>query len=99
MALAAPAIAALIHSWCVYHSGHRLYNAEIGGIYFHGPEPIDKSVVRIIIINICACGVPAILTFLGLLAVRQNAFYRWCVWSGFIFLWTWLCFKAEIAFQ
>jgi hypothetical protein len=97
MSLAAPAIAACIHSICVFHRGFRLYNAEIGGAYFHGSsgQPGLQSILTFIV----ACGVPAIPTFLILLPFRRRAFYRWIVWSLFIVLWTWLFFKSEIAFQ
>src|SRR5215470_731246 len=39
MALSAPMIAGYIHSICVFHRGIRLYNAEIGGIFFNGSIP------------------------------------------------------------
>jgi len=97
MAIAAPAIAACIHSICVFHSGFRLYNAEIGGAYFHGSA--ERPGVQTVLTFIGACGVPAIPTFLILLPFRRRAFYRWIVWSAFIVLWTWLCFKSEIAFH
>jgi hypothetical protein len=96
MSLAAPAIAACIHSICVFHRGIRLYNAEIGGAYFHGSN--GQPGLLSILTFIGACGVPAIPTFLVLLPFRRRAFYRWLVWSAFIVLWTWLFFKSEIAF-
>jgi hypothetical protein len=86
MALAAPLIAALIHSSCVFQSGIRFYNAEIGGLD-----------VRSILTLVGGCGIPAIPTFFGLLPFRQRAMLRWLVWIAFIFLWTWLLFKMEIA--
>jgi hypothetical protein len=98
MALAAPVIAAFIHSWCIYHGGYRLYNAEIGGAFFHGREAVDNPGVGMIIAMIGACGVPAIPTFLVLLAFRRWTFLRWLVWCGFIVLWTWLYFKMEFAY-
>jgi hypothetical protein len=99
MALAVPVIAAFIHSWFVYHRGYRLYNAEIGGAYFHGREAMDNPGVSTVITMIGACGVPAIPTFLVLLAFRRRALYRWIVWAGFIVLWTWLYFKMEFAYH
>jgi hypothetical protein len=95
MSLAAPAIAACIHSICVFHRGWRFYNAEIGGAYFLGSS--DHPGLVSIFSFIAACAVPAIPTFLVLLPFRRRAFYRWIVWSAFIVLWTWLFFKSEFA--
>ena len=101
MSLAAPWIASYIHSWCVFHYTYRFYNADIGGIYFHGDmPPYPPPSMRwwgIFLIGIGGCGVPAIFTFLGLLPFRKRASYRWIVWAGFIILWTWLFFKMDIA--
>jgi hypothetical protein len=101
ISFAAPLIAAYIHSLYVFERGFRLYNAEIGGIYFHGsmppyPPPV-LSLVDYILALIGACGIPAIPTFLVLLAFRKRALYYWLVWAGFIALWTWLLFQMEIA--
>jgi hypothetical protein len=101
MSLAAPLIAACFHSLCVFERGIRLYNAEIGGIYFHGsmppyPQP-NLSLAGSIFALIGACGVPAIPTFLVLLPFRKRALYRWHVWVSFIILWTWVLFQLEVA--
>jgi hypothetical protein len=99
MAIAAPAIAGFIHSFYVLQSGYRLYNAEIGGAYFHGNPAVEPPGLLSVLTFIGACGVPAILTFLVLLPFRRRAFYRWIVWAAFTVLWTWLCFKSEIAYH
>jgi hypothetical protein len=101
MSLAAPLIAACIHSLCVFEHGIRLYNAEIGGIYFHGsmppyPQP-SLSFGEYILAVIGACGIPAIPTFLVLLPFRKRALYRWLIWTGFVVLWTWVLFQMEVA--
>jgi hypothetical protein len=101
MALAAPAIAIAIYSGYVLHSGYRLYNAEGGGVYFHGGGegyghgygPLNFWLVLSIL---SGCGVPAIPTFLVLLPFRKQALYRWIVWGFFVAFWTWLLFKMEI---
>jgi len=96
MSLAAPVIAACIHSIWVFHSGFRLYNAEFGGAHFHdnnGPTGLFG-----IIFSIGFCAILAIPTLLILLPFRRRTFYRWLVWSAFVVLWTWLFFKMEIAF-
>jgi hypothetical protein len=101
MSLAAPLIAVWIHSVCVFERGIRFYNAEIGGIYFHGsmppyPQP-NISLFGYVLALVGACGIPAIPTFLVLLVFRKRAFYRWLTWAGFIILWTWVLFQMEIA--
>jgi hypothetical protein len=104
MALAAPAIAVAIHSGYVLHSGYRLYNAEVGGAYFHGSGEgyghgpgYGPLGFWLILTYLGGCGVPAIPTFLALLPFRKRALYRWLVWAGCIILWTWLLFQMEIA--
>jgi hypothetical protein len=103
MSIAAPLIATYIHSAWVFHSDYRLYNAEIGGIFFRGvsgsmPPFQEPSIgLRDILTLISGCGIPAILTFLALLPFRRRTLYRWIIWTGFIALWTWLLFQMEIA--
>jgi len=87
MSIAAPGIAAFIHSLWVFHTGIRFYNAQVWGLDGFW------SVVS----WIGACGVPAIPTFLVLLPFRRRALYRWLVWVGFIILWTWFFFATEFA--
>jgi hypothetical protein len=99
MAIAAPAIAACIHSLCVFHSGFRLYNAEIGGVYFHDYGAAWQPGLLSILSFIGACGVPAIPTFLVLLPFRRRTLYRWIVWTLFIVLWMWMFFKMEFAYH
>jgi hypothetical protein len=89
MAIAAPLIAALVHSTCVFQSGIRFYNAQIWGL----------DGFRSILAFIGGCGIPAIPTFLVLLRFRHQALARWLVWMAFIILWTWLLFKMEYAIQ
>ena len=98
MSLAAPLIAAFIHSICVFERGIRLYNAEIGGIYFHNTPP-NLRLREYIFTIIGACCAPALLTFLALLPFRKRILHRWLIWSGFIVLWTWVLFEMEIAIK
>jgi hypothetical protein len=103
MSLAAPLIAAWIHSYCVFERGFRLYNAEIGGIFFRGVSgsmpPYQQPSIGFedILTLISGCGIPAIITFLVLLPFRRRALYRWLVWAGCILLWTWVLFQIEIS--
>jgi hypothetical protein len=100
MALAAPWIAAYIHSAFVFHEGFRLYNAEIGGIYFHGNYLMTRQLsLSSILTWVGGCGLPATLTFLALLPCRSSLVFRWIVWAGFIALWTFACFQLEIAYH
>jgi len=98
MSIAAPWIAAYVHSAYVFQHGFRLYNAELGGSYFHGSTPPDPGVSTILMWFV-VCAVPAMPTCLVLLAFRKRAVYRWVVWVCCIALWTWVCFKMEIAYH
>jgi hypothetical protein len=64
MSLAAPWIAACIHSVWVFHRGTGLYNAEVGGLYFHGRGPFPAATLWSLLPFIGACGVYAIPTLL-----------------------------------
>lgn len=99
MSVTAPWIAAYIHSACVFHRGFRLYNAEVGGTYFHGSMPPypQPSLGWVLLSWIGGCGVPAILTFLLLLPFRKRVVFRWLLWVWCIAIWTWVCFKVEYA--
>jgi hypothetical protein len=94
MSMAAPWIAAYIHSACVFHRGTRLYNAEIGGAFLRSGTSLGT-----ILVWITLCAVPAMPTFLLLLAFRKRIVYRWFAWACCVALWTWVCFKMEIAYH
>jgi hypothetical protein len=104
MAIAAPAVAVGSHSAYVLYSGYRLYNAEVGGLYFHGSglgyghgPGYGPLSFWLILTFLGGCGVPAIPTFLALVAFRRRALYRWLVWSACVLFWTWVCFQMEIS--
>ena len=100
MSLSAPWIAAFIHSACVFRRGIRLYNAEVGGIFFNGSmPPYPQPGLGSVLLWISGCAVPAALTFLFLVFLRRRAAYRWLAWVCFVALWTWACFKTEIAYH
>lgn len=99
MSLAAPVAAACIHSVCVFHRGFRLFNAEIGGPYFHEGGPNWQPGILTFLHLSAACCIPAFLTFLGLLQFRGRVVHRWVVWLLFIILWTWLDFKMVSAYH
>jgi hypothetical protein len=99
MSLGAPLIAASIHSLCVFQRGFRVYNAEIGGAYFHGSRAVEEPGLLTVLVFLGAYGVAAIPTFLVLLPFRKRAMYRWLVWAGSIVLWTWFFFKTEFAIR
>jgi hypothetical protein len=88
MAIASPLDAALIHSYCVYESGIRLYNAQIG-------ETGVGAIIRLV----SFCCIPGFPTFLALLPFRRRALLRWLVWAGSIFVWTAILFQMEIAIR
>src|SRR5258708_1962211 len=86
LSVAAPLVAAMIHSECVFHRGTQLYNAKIGGAYFfHVENPGGETVYSLIRI----CVVSGILTFFALLPFRGNTLLRWLVWTTCIAIWTW----------
>ena len=98
MSVAAPWIAAHIHSELVFQRGIRLYNAEIGGIYFQKgwPQPPQPNLATALL---CASGfgVPAIMTFVALLPFRKRAGVRWLFWFCAIAIWVWVDFRLEFA--
>jgi len=99
MSLASPWIAAYLHSAWVYHRGFAFYNAEVGGKYFlnqgYGYGSLYPNSGDLIA-WVGGCGVPGILTFLGLLWLRRRPLTCWLVWCLFIVLWTCLLFKIEV---
>jgi hypothetical protein len=100
MSLAAPWIAACIHSACVFHSGIRFYNAEIGGSYFHGyVSSFEQPSFWKALTWIGACGTPGLITFLILLPFRKHTLLRWTLWICCIILWTGVLFQMEVAFK
>ena len=98
MALAAPWTAGCIHSVSVYRRGTRLYNAEVGGIFFGGGMTLyAPPTLGDVLFWLGGLVVPTAVTFVALLFVRKQAAYRWLVWICFAALWTLVCFKTEIA--
>jgi hypothetical protein len=93
LALAAPLIAACIQSVCVFRSDHWIYQALIGGAYFHA---VEKPGLATIVFILGSCVVFGIPTFLVLLPVRKRVLYRWLVWIAAIAVWTLLCFSTEV---
>ncbi len=79
MSLAAPWVAGYIHSVFVFQRGIRLYNAEVGGIYF-GSMPQPQPSLWSVFLWIGGCGLPAAITFALLLPFRKRVVYRWLVW-------------------
>jgi hypothetical protein len=98
MSMAALWIAAFIHSLHVIRSGFRLYNAEIGGIYFR-PDASNPPMALTVLASFVGSILPAIPTFLVLVPFRNRPEYRWVIWACSIGLWTWCCFKMEIAYR
>lgn len=99
MSFAAPITAAFIHSAWVFHRGIRLYNAEIGGAYFHGAGPVPPFNALSVLACVSGLAIPAIPTFLVLLSARKRASLRWIIWAGSVALWTFMFFKTEVAFH
>jgi hypothetical protein len=100
MALAAPMVAMYFHSFWVFFTDFRLYNAEIGGVYFiPGSGGVGPRVSWSIYHFVVLCDVLAIPTFLVLLPFRRLTLERWIVWAGFIALWVFLAFQAQIAYH
>jgi hypothetical protein len=92
MSLAAPWIAAGIHSVCVFRSGIRFYNAEIWRLY-EQPDFLG------VLVWIGGFSVPGLVTFLILLPFRKLMLLRWIIWTCCILLWVGAFFKMEIAFN
>jgi hypothetical protein len=92
-AFAAPLIAALIQSVCVFRSDHWLYQALIGGAYFY-PD-VEKLGLAPIVLSLVYCGICGIITFPILVPFRERRLHRWLVWIATIAVWTWLCFSTE----
>jgi hypothetical protein len=99
MSFAAPLIAAFFHSAWVFHRGIRLYNAEIGGEYFRGNDPVPVPSFSTLLMGISILAIPAIPTFLVLLPGRQRTFVRWTIWAGCVALWIYMCFQMEVAYH
>jgi hypothetical protein len=92
LAVMAPLIAACIQSVSVFRRDHWIYQALIGGAYFHEVQnPRLATIVQVIFY----CGIFAIPTFLVLLPFRKRAFYRWLVWIGSIAISTWFYISTQ----
>lgn len=98
MSIAAPWVAAYVHSAWVFHKGFRLYNAELGGAYFHGRPPPEPG-IGTILLWFFWCAIPAMPTCLVLLPFRRRALYRWLVWCCCVAVWTVMCFLSEVAIK
>jgi hypothetical protein len=98
MAVAAPWIAAYVHSELVFVRGFKLYNAEIGGIYFfHDWPPPPPPNLGTALLCASGFGVPAMITFVSLLPFRKSAALRWLAWICSIAIWVWAYFRLEYA--
>jgi len=98
MAIAAPWVAAYIHSALVFQQGSRLYNAELGGIYFHGNVPPQPSAWTIAYWA-ALCLFLAWPTFLVLIPFHKRVIYRWLAWICSVGVWLWACFSTEVAYR
>ena len=100
MAFSAPWISALVHSAWVFHRGTRLYNAEVGGVFFDPSQPpYPQPTLGTAFLWISRCAAPAGLTLVVLLFFRKRTAYRWLAWGCLVALWTWACFKTETAYR
>ena len=99
MSYAAPVIAGCIHSLHVILGGFRLYNAEIGGIYFHDTSLGGQSIAVSVLNFVGICAVPAALTFVVLLLFRKRPQLCRAVWIGIVLFWLWFCFRMEVALR
>jgi hypothetical protein len=90
-ALASPLIAAFIQSVCVFRSDFRLYQAMIGGAYFHSVE--NPGLVSTIGVLIYCC-IFAIPVFFVLLPFRKRVFYRWLIWMASTAFLTWFFIRT-----
>jgi hypothetical protein len=89
LAFASPLIAACIQSLYVFWSDHWIYQALIGGAYFH---TVEKPGVATMLFIFVYCGVLAIPTLAWLLVLRKRTIARWVGWIGSTALWTWFYF-------
>jgi hypothetical protein len=90
MSLAAPLIAALIHSAFVFYSGIRFYKAEIWRLSEH-------TDFWSILAWVGGLSVPGLITFLILLPFRKDTLLHWILWICCIILWTGALFITEPA--
>jgi hypothetical protein len=100
MSLAAPWLAAYLHSAWVYQRGFRIYNAEVGGKYFlnqgYGYGSMEPGIGGLID-WVEGCGILSLIIFLGILWLKHRTRSRWVVWGCFVALWTFLLFQNEVA--
>lgn len=97
MSVAAPVIAGCIHSLDVILRGFRLYNAEIGGAYFHNSGWEEQSIAITFLRFVSFCVIPAVPTFAVLLIFRKRPQLCRAVWVGIVALWIWFYFSMEVS--
>jgi hypothetical protein len=90
MSLAAPCIAAFIHSACVFYSGIRFYNAELWRLS-------DQPGFWNVLARIGSYGGPGCVTFFILLPFRKHRLVSWIIWACCVILWLGVFFEMEIA--
>jgi len=92
MSLAAPWIAALVHSACVFSSGIRFYNAELWRL-------LDARTFSDVFAWIGGFSMPGLITFLILLPFRKDRMLSWILWTCCALLWLGVLFEMEVAFH
>jgi hypothetical protein len=103
MAVVAPWVAACIQSLRVFYSDFRLYNAQLGGVYFDNmgdftrlqPQQVPAWIMELI----CRYAGLGLVTFLVLLPFRKFLLYSWVAWAFFICLWMTIFSMAEVALK
>src|ERR1035441_8852106 len=90
LSVASPLIAAGIQSVCIFYSHFRIYQAIIGGAYFH---TVDDPGFATLVSILWGCGIFGVPTFFVLLPFRRRSLYCWLVWVGSIAIWTWLLYN------
>src|SRR5579859_3344749 len=77
LSLTSPLIAAGFQSVWVFWRGYWVYQAVIGGAYFHSVENPVLYTLRDLLVS---CGVMAVPTCLILMPFRRRIVYRWQAW-------------------
>jgi hypothetical protein len=96
VALAAPLIAACIQSIYVFRGDHWIYQAVIGGAYFHR---VEKPGLDTMVFGLGSCVINGALTVPALAPFQTRALCRWLVWLGAIAFWTFFYLTTEIAIK
>jgi hypothetical protein len=90
--MAAPWLAACIHSAIVFHSGIRFYNAELWRL-------ADARTLTDILAWVGIFGAPGAITFLILLPFRKSKRLQWVFWICSVLFWLEILIQMEIAFH